>query len=105
MNNSEILQNILRDIQSTRQQLMSTSSQIREFEVTLDALKGQDEDKKVYRQIGALLFEIDDLESMNTQLSSSIDTLKEHLKLLEKQDNELKNKYDEVVLKIEKSES
>ena len=35
MNDTEKLQNILRDIQATRQQLISTSSQIREFEVTL----------------------------------------------------------------------
>lgn len=104
MNNSELLQNILREIQSTRQQLMTTNSQIREFEVTLEALKEQDKDKKVYRQIGALLFEVDDMESMSQQLSTSIITLKEHLQLLEKQDVELKSKYDDVVLKIENSD-
>lgn len=104
MNNSDLLQNILREIQSTRQQLMTTNSQIREFEVTLEALKEQDKDKKVYRQIGALLFEVDDMESMSQQLSTSIITLKEHLQLLEKQDVELKSKYDDVVLKIENSD-
>ena len=104
MNNSELLQNILREIQSTRQQLMTTNSQIREFEVTLEALKEQDKDKKIYRQIGALLFEVDDIESMSQQLSTSIITLKEHLQLLEKQDVELKSKYDDVVLKIENSD-
>ena len=46
MDNGEILQNILRDIQATRQQLMTINSQIKEFEVTLDALSKQEEGKK-----------------------------------------------------------
>tara|TARA_B100000902_G_C27002891_1_gene760755 strand:+ start:387 stop:701 length:315 start_codon:yes stop_codon:yes gene_type:complete len=104
MNNTELLQTILRDIQATRQQLMTTNSQIREFEVTLDALEKQDEEKRVYRQIGALLFEVDDLDSMGEQLYTSIEALKEHLVLLEKQDVELKEKYDEVVSNIENSD-
>ena len=104
MNNTELLQTILRDIQATRQQLMTTNSQIREFEVTLDALEKQDKEKRVYRQIGALLFEVDDLDSMGEQLSTSIEALKEHLVLLEKQDVELKEKYDEIVSNIENSD-
>ncbi|MBJ23456.1 MAG: hypothetical protein CMB64_02185 [Euryarchaeota archaeon] len=104
MNNNELLQTILRDIQATRQQLMTTNSQIREFEVTLDALEKQDKEKRVYRQIGALLFEVDDLDSMGEQLSTSIEALKEHLVLLEKQDVELKEKYDEIVSNIENSD-
>ena len=104
MNNNELLQTILRDIQATRQQLMTTNSQIREFEVTLDALEKQDKEKRIYRQIGALLFEVDDLDSMGEQLSTSIEALKEHLVLLEKQDVELKEKYDEIVSNIENSD-
>ncbi|HJM45203.1 MAG TPA: prefoldin subunit [Candidatus Poseidoniaceae archaeon] len=104
MSDAEKLQNILRDIQATRQQLMTTTSQIREFEVTLDALSNQEEEKKVYRQIGALLFEVDDRESMEEQLITSIKTLKEHLKLLEKQDNELKKIYESTVSEIEKTD-
>ena len=104
MNDAEKLQNILRDIQGTRQQLISTSSQIREFEVTLDALSQHDSDKKVYRQIGALLFEVDDRKSMREQLESSIKTLKEHLNMLEKQDNELKSIYDKMVSTIENTD-
>ena len=104
MNNTELLQNILRDIQATRQQLMTTNSQIREFEVTLEALEKQESDKKIFRQIGALLFEVDDLESMSEQLSSSIDALKKHLNLLESQDADLKEKYDRVVSNIENSD-
>ena len=104
MNNTDLLQTILRDIQATRQQLMTTNSQIREFEVTLDALEKQDKEKRVYRQIGALLFEVDDLDSMGEQLSTSIEALKEHLVLLEKQDVELKEKYDEIVSNIENSD-
>ena len=104
MSDAEKLQNILRDIQATRQQLMTTTSPIREFEVTLDALSNQEEEKKVYRQIGALLFEVDDRESMEEQLITSIKTLKEHLKLLEKQDNELKKIYESTVSEIEKTD-
>ncbi len=101
MNDTEKLQNILRDLQATRQQLISTSSQIREFEVTLEALSKHELDKKIYRQIGALLFEVDDRKSMVEQLESSIKTLKEHLNLLEKQDGELKLIYDEMLSTIE----
>jgi len=72
--------------------------------VTLDALSNQEEEKKVYRQIGALLFEVDDRESMEEQLITSIKTLKEHLKLLEKQDNELKKIYESTVSEIEKTD-
>jgi chaperonin cofactor prefoldin len=101
MNDTEKLQNILRDIQATRQQLISTSSQIREFEVTLEALSKHELDKKIYRQIGALLFEVDDRKSMVEQLESSIKTLKEHLNMLEKQDEELKGIYDNMLSTIE----
>ena len=101
MNDTEKLQNILRDIQATRQQLISTSSQIREFEVTLEALSKHELDKKIYRQIGALLFEVDDRKSMVEQLESSIKTLKEHLNMLEKQDEELKTIYDNMLSTIE----
>ena len=104
MTNAEKLQNILRDIQATRQQLMTTSSQIREFEVTLDALSKQENNKKVYRQIGALLFEVDDRKSMEEQLTTSIQTLKEHLKLLETQDEDLKKIYETTISDIENSD-
>ena len=104
MNDTEKLQNILRDIQATRQQLISTSSQIREFEVTLEALSKHEEDKKIYRQIGALLFEVDDRKSMVEQLESSIKTLKEHLNMLEKQDEELKTIYDNMLSTIENND-
>tara|TARA_Y100001968_G_scaffold329535_1_gene379103 strand:+ start:416 stop:733 length:318 start_codon:yes stop_codon:yes gene_type:complete len=103
MDNSEKLQATLRDLQATRQQSMTLSSQIKEFEVTLDALNKQDVTKKVYRQIGALLFEVEDKDEMKDQLISSIETLKEHLMLMEKQDKELKQKYDLLVSEIENS--
>ena len=103
MDNSEKLQATLRDLQATRQQSMTLSSQIKEFEVTLDALNKQDITKKVYRQIGALLFEVEDKDEMKDQLISSIETLKEHLLLMEKQDKELKQKYDLLVSEIENS--
>ncbi|MAK05353.1 MAG: hypothetical protein CMA03_05670 [Euryarchaeota archaeon] len=103
MDNSEKLQATLRDLQATRQQSMTLSSQIKEFEVTLDALNKQDATKKVYRQIGALLFEVEDKDEMKDQLISSIETLKEHLMLMEKQDKELKQKYDLLVSEIENS--
>ena len=103
MDNSEKLQATLRDLQATRQQSMTLSSQIKEFEVTLDALNKQDVAKKVYRQIGALLFEVEDKDEMKDQLISSIETLKEHLMLMEKQDKELKQKYDLLVSEIENS--
>tara|TARA_B100001741_G_scaffold238293_1_gene199258 strand:- start:210 stop:521 length:312 start_codon:yes stop_codon:yes gene_type:complete len=101
MDNTEKLQNILRDIQATRQQSININSQIKEFEVTLEALSNQEDGKKVYRQIGALLFEVDDMKNMEEQLISSIETLKEHLSLMEKQDQELKEKYEEIVSEIE----
>jgi chaperonin cofactor prefoldin len=101
MDNTEKLQNILRDIQATRQQSININSQIKEFEVTLEALSNQEDGKKVYRQIGALLFEVDDMKNMEEQLISSIETLKEHLSLMEKQDQELKEKYEERVSEIE----
>ena len=104
MNNTEKLQNILRDIQATRQQLMTTSSQIREFEVTLEALSSHEDGKKVYRQIGALLFEVDNKEDMEDQLKTSITTLKEHLTLLENQDEELKKIYKKTVSEIENND-
>ena len=103
MDNSEKLQATLRDLQATRQQSMTLSSQIKEFEVTLDALNKQDVTKKVYRQIGALLFEVEDKDEMKDQLISSIETLKEHLMLMEKQDKELKQKYELLVSEIENS--
>ena len=101
MDNTEKLQNILRDIQATRQQSININSQIKEFEVTLEALSNQEDGKKIYRQIGALLFEVDDMNNMEEQLISSIKTLKEHLSLMEKQDQELKEKYEEIVSEIE----
>tara|TARA_B110000438_G_scaffold259808_1_gene269463 strand:+ start:250 stop:564 length:315 start_codon:yes stop_codon:yes gene_type:complete len=104
MSDTERLQHVLRDIQATRQQLMTTTSQIREFEVTLEALSKQEEDKKVYRQIGALLFEVDNRENMEDQLISSIKTLNEHLIQLEKQDGDLKQIYEKTVSEIEKND-
>ena len=58
---------------------------------------------KVFRQIGALLFEVDDMKNMEEQLITSIETLREHLSMMEKQDQELKIKYEEIVSEIENS--
>ena len=83
---------------------MTINSQIKEFEVTLDALSKQEDGKKVFRQIGALLFEVDDIKNMEEQLITSIETLREHLSMMmEKQDQELKIKYEEIVSEIENS--
>ena len=43
------------------------------------------------------------MKNMEDQLITSIETLREHLSLMEKQDQELKLKYEEIVSEIENS--
>ena len=97
------LQQTAQDIHTLRQQIASTQAQIREFQATIDALEAQDEERLVYRQVGALMLEVDDRDSLLGILMDNMGKLTEHLGRIEAKESELRELYDELVKSIEES--
>ena len=97
------LQQTAQDMQSIRQQTANIAGQLREFQATVEALEQQPEDKAVYQQIGGVLLEVGDRDTLKFKLEQSIEALSEHLERLEAKENDLRQVYDELVKSVEES--
>ena len=97
------LQQSAQDIQTLRQQTANIASQLREFQATVEALEEQADDKAVYQQIGGILLEVTDRDSLKLKLEQSIEALSEHLERLGAKESDLRQVYDKLVKSVEES--
>ncbi|MEC7695396.1 MAG: prefoldin subunit [Candidatus Thermoplasmatota archaeon] len=92
---TEEIQSLARELQLVRNQIQTVSSQISEYGITIEALENQDPDRPVFRSLGNILLEVEDRNSLSSELEEAKNSLEEHLnRLIEREDN-LREHYED----------
>ncbi len=94
------IQNDLKQFQRLQQELSAVSQQrlqfdlkLRELSHTLEELKGVPDDAPIYRPIGSLLVRAQGRKEVENLLTEEKETLEVRLKAVERQENQLKERY------------
>jgi prefoldin beta subunit len=95
------IQALVQDLQLSRNQIQTISTQINEITLTLESLSKQDKNRPVFRAVGNLLLEVDDRDELIKELSASKETFESHLERMVERENELRTQYDSVVSSLE----
>ena len=95
------IQALVQDLQLSRNQIQTVSTQINEITLTLESLSKQDKNRPVFRAVGNLLLEVDDRDELVKELSASKETFESHLERMIERENELRTQYDSVVSSLE----
>ncbi|MBV64131.1 MAG: hypothetical protein CMP45_06440 [Rickettsiales bacterium] len=95
------IQALVQDLQLSRNQIQTVSTQINEITLTLESLSKQDKNRPVFRAVGNLLLEVDDRDELVKELSASKETFESHLERMVERENELRTQYDSVVSSLE----
>ncbi len=95
------IQALVQELQLSRNQIQTVSTQINEITFTLESLSKQDKNRPVFRAVGNLLLEVDDRDELVKELSTSKETFESHLERMVERENELRTQYDSVVSSLE----
>jgi len=95
------IQALVQELQLSRNQIQTVSTQINEITLTLESLSKQDKSRPVFRAVGNLLLEVDDRDELVKELSTSKETFESHLERMVERENELRTQYDSVVSSLE----
>jgi|TARA_B100000965_G_scaffold218459_1_gene182819 prefoldin beta subunit len=95
------IQALVQELQLSRNQIQTVSTQINEITLTLESLSKQDKNRPVFRAVGNLLLEVDDRDELVKELSTSKETFESHLERMVERENELRTQYDSVVSSLE----
>lgn len=95
--NAEEIQSLARDLQLIRNQMQTVSSQASEYGITIEALENQDSERPVFRSLGNILLEVEDRESLKSELVGAKESLDEHLKRLIEREADLREQYASTV--------
>ena len=96
MSDMEQFQIVVSEIQSIRQQMASLNAQILELKATSEAVSNQPKELALHQQLGGVLIEVADRESLVKVLESDINTLSEHLTRLQSREGDLIDSYEEL---------
>ncbi|MBI87829.1 MAG: hypothetical protein CMB67_02215 [Euryarchaeota archaeon] len=92
---AEEIQSLARELQLVRNQIQTASSQVSEYGITIEALVNQDPERPVFRSLGNILLEVEDRDSLTSELGEAKNSLEDHLnRLIEREDN-LREQYEE----------
>jgi prefoldin beta subunit len=80
-------------VQMIFNQKVQMSTTLKEIQGAVEELKKANKDTPIFRNVGALLVKVDDLEKLNGELKEEADTLEVRIKQLEKQEKVLNEKY------------
>ena len=100
---AEEIQSIARELQILRNQIQTISSQSSEYGITVEALSKQDPSRPVYRSLGNILLEVDDRESLESELKDAQEALNEHLARLVEREESIRKKYEEMAESFERA--
>ena len=100
---TEEIQSLARELQILRSQIQTISSQSSEYAITVEALSKQDPERPVYRSLGNILLEVDDRESLESELNEAQEALNEHLARLVEREESIRKKYEEMVESFERA--
>ena len=103
MSEMEQFQVVVSEIQATRQQMASLNAQILELKATSDAVANQPKDLALHQQLGGVLIEVSDRNSLVEVLNNDIKTISEHLERLQTRETDLMNSYEELKKVLEGS--
>ena len=95
------IQALVQELQLSRNQIQTVSTQINEITLTLESLSKQDKNRPVFRAVGNLLLEVDDRDELVKELYTSKETFESHLERMVDRENELRTQYDSVVSSLE----
>lgn len=98
---SEQLQAIVQELQILQSQLSQITNQVNEISLTLEALENQNPNKPVYRAVGNLLLEVDDLDKLRSDLGDSKTAFEGHLQRLVDREVGLRGNYEEIIQDLE----
>ena len=99
--NPQDMQVLVQELQLSRNQIQTVSTQINEISLTLESLSKQDKNRPVFRAVGNLLLEVDNRDELVKELSLSKDTFESHLQRMVERENELRSQYDSIVSSME----
>ena len=95
------LEQIVQELQMVAQQVVSVQTQVRELQGTIQHLSNQVEGNAVFQQVGPLLVEVDDIETLTTSLEETCKQLSDHAEKLSARENELRTAYESAVKQFE----
>jgi len=95
------LQLVVAEVQAARQQVASLSTQLREIEGTIVAVKNQPEDLALHRQMGTILVEVEDRDGLISDLEKALEQLNSALVSIKEKEQQLVATYDELKRSIE----
>ena len=95
------LQLVVSEVQTARQQVASLNTQLREIEGTIAAVKNQPEDLSLHRQMGTILVEVKDRDSLIKDLESAYEQLSGALTTIKQKEEELVSTYEKLKQSIE----
>ena len=100
---AEESQSLARELQILRNQIQTISSQYSEYGITVEALSNQDPERPVYRSLGNILLEVDDRDSLESELKDAQEALNEHLGRLVEREESIRKRYEEMAESFERT--
>ena len=68
------LEQIVQELQMVAQQVVSIQTQVRELQGTIDHLSNQVEGNAIFQQVGPLLVEVDDIDTLSSSFKETCDS-------------------------------
>lgn len=90
------LQLVVAEVQAARQQVSSVRAQVQELEGTIAAVETQPDGLALHRQMGGVLIEVSDKDSLLIELRETLDSLRIHLDRFTEREKQLIQTYDEL---------
>ena len=107
---SQKVQNQLSQFEQVRQQLqmlttqrVQVDSQLRELNNALEELNKSSKNTVIYNKVGSLLVKVDNVKELKKDLTEHQETFDVRMKTLERQENQLKERYTELQKDISKA--
>lgn len=98
---SERVQSVIQELQIVSQQVAALRNQQREVEVTSEHISKHPEGRAVYRQAGAILIEVDDVDTLKDDLANTTEKISEALERLVAREAELREEYETIAKQYE----
>jgi chaperonin cofactor prefoldin len=95
------LEQIVQELQMVAQQLVSVQTQVRELQGTIEYLGNQIEGNSIFQQVGPLLVEVDDIDTLSRSLEETSRQLNDHAEKLSVREGELRSAYESAVKQFE----
>ena len=94
MSDAQRFQMVVAEVQAARQQAAALNAQLKEIESSLKAIDEQPENLALHRQIGGILVEVKDRDSLKKELEENLETLSAHSARMQDHEKELMATYE-----------